>query len=130
MAQISRYIALLLLTLWLPATLHCDLQAAGVAESPDCCTDGHSCAGDEGCNVVVNALCKPGNDVIKVPAPALTRDSFGSVELHYFFSSLMMPRLIVAPKSGSFERPLDWVTTWQFVRRAAPPCRAPAPFCA
>ena len=120
-------LSLLLLATWLPATEHCALEAAGFfAET---CPDG--CAGTpgekDGCDTVENGAYKLSGDTLKVPAP----DLFVCVChlcLHQIQSDATFE---LVPAFGALhERPRDWVPSWQFVRRAAPPSRAPTLLCA
>jgi len=59
--------------------------------------------------------------VAKAPAPMLLMAD------PFLLATALLP---VEPKDVSFEAPvftrsLNWVTTWRFVQRAAPPSRAP-----
>ena len=114
--------ALFLLALWLPATLHCDLEAAGLLaqQCADECAAGQT-ASNDGCGVVESGLYKTGTEVVKVPAPELLACHFSLP-----VSSLVEFTEPAAVPVQSAERPLDWVTTWRFVRRAAPSPRDPS----
>ncbi len=80
-----------------------------------------SCAKD-GCNTLESGSYKLG--VVKTKAPAPT--------LHAPLFLVLMPTTLTVAVAEfgftpeEFARPLDWVPSWQFVRRAAPPSRAPA----
>lgn len=65
---------------------------------------------------------KPASEASKVLAPDL------AFCLCYICSQLVRPDLLddSALLVSDPERPLDWVSTWQFVRRAAPLSRAPS----
>lgn len=115
------------LALWLPATQHCGLEAAGLiaaeaqhASPAQCCDTSTRCAHD-GCNVIENGLIKPASEA-KVLAPDL------SGCLCFICLQLAQPgmldesALVVADPND----PLDWVPIWQFMRRAAPLARAPS----
>lgn len=120
-------LSLLLLATWLPATEHCALEAAGFfAET---CPDG--CAGTpgekDGCDTVENGAYKLSGDTLKVPAP----DLFVCVcQLCLHQIQLDATRELVPSSAALYARPRDWVPSWQFVRRAAPPSRAPTLLCA
>lgn len=120
-------LSLLLLATWLPATEHCALEAAGFfAET---CPDGCASTPGEkdGCDTVENGAYKLSGDTLKVPAP----DLFVCVcQLCLHQIQLDATRELVPPSGALFERPHDWVSSWQFVRRAAPPSRAPTLLCA
>ena len=120
-SRLSKLIALLLLTLWLPATLHCALESADLVFASSVCTDGSNdhCAGDN-CAQVEDGLFKQQTDDLQVVAPDLAAC--------VCFLCLQLPSPaapdVLVPRSA--ERPQDWVTTWHFVRRAAPAPRAPS----
>jgi hypothetical protein len=124
MRRVLRILSLLVLAIWLPATEHCALEAAGVL--PNSCSDGCASSqlgGDDGCAAVENAAYKPSSDALKVPTPDLF-----ACECFFCLQSISADVAHeIAPTSGaSFERPQDWVSTWHFVRRAAPAPRAPS----
>lgn len=115
-----------MVALWLPATQHCGLEAAGVwmlsgdsAES--CCDHGDDCCADA-CAAVEGGRYTANASSLKVSPPALL-DGAGAYGLCLF--------VVVPPKENGTEpeapeRPPDWISDWHFVRRAACPPRAPA----
>ena len=123
----SRLVRLLLLTLvaaWLPVTLHCSLEAAGVfAAADDCCTAEPSASAgdckDDACPTVENALYKESSHALTVAAPELAR-CFVCLELPAPGSQLQ------ALSPARHAPPPELRVTWQFVTRAAPPARAPS----
>ncbi len=127
MRRLLPFLSLLLLATWLPATEHCALEAAGVLSNT--CSDGCSDKPGQadGCDTVENGAYKLSGDTLKVPAP----DLFACVChlcLHQIQSDATCE---LVPAFGALhERPRDWVPSWQFVRRAAPPSRAPTLLCA
>jgi hypothetical protein len=128
MRRVSQIISLVLLALWFPATQCCALEAAGVGLN-FCCDEG--CTGDDvcakdACATLGTVPYKSGGATVKVPAPALR-------DVATFVAVALPPPMIeamVSPSTPVVERPADWVVVWQFVRRAAPPARAPALRCA
>lgn len=123
MRPVRRLIALLLLALWLPATLHCDLETAGVhigiichdhetqAESDNHCTD-------DACHTL---------EASALTAFTLTK-LVGSVTLSVVAllpTPLELPADSVRPERTDV--PCELGRRWQFSRRAAPPARAPNP---
>lgn len=127
MRRLLPLLSLLLLATWLPATEHCALEAAGfLAETcPDGCanTPGEK----DGCDTVENGFYKLSGDTLKVPAP----DLFACVcQLCLHQIQLDATRELVPLPGAVFDRPQDWVSTWNFVRRTAPPSRAPSLLCA
>lgn len=127
MRRLLPLLSLLLLATWLPATEHCALEAAGVFAQT--CPDGCSSTSDEkvGCDTVENGDYKLSGETLRVPAP----DLFVCV-CHLCLQQIQLDatRELVPPSGALFERPHDWVSSWQFVRRAAPPSRAPTLLCA
>lgn len=120
--RLRRLLTFALLALWLPATLHCDLEAAGLA-LPFICHDHDTatrsdwpCADDE-CH-------------------ALDGASYTAFALTKLVSATVLSVLARLP--DSIETPVDGVRpertdvprklrrTWQFDTRAAPPARAPS----
>ena len=119
---LRRLLTFALLALWLPATLHCDLEAAGLA-LPFVCHDHDTATGldlpcaDDECH-------------------ALDRASYTAFALTKLVSATVLSVLARLP--DSIETPVDGVRpertdvprklrrTWQFDTRAAPPARAPS----
>ncbi len=124
--RFARMLVLLLVAAWLPVTLHCRLEAAGIYEAEDCCASEQPAepAGDckdDACPTVEEALYKEASQGLKVATPTLVECLFRLVT----FSPAPSP---VEP-ALSPERhapPLELKVGWQFVTRAAPPARAPA----
>ncbi len=120
-------LVLLLVAAWLPVTLHCRLEAAGLQGADECCTSEQTAkpAGDckdDACPTVEEALYKETSQSLKVATPAL-------VECFAGLASLSQPSALPAEPALSPERhapPLELKVAWQFVTRAAPPARAPA----
>lgn len=120
--------ALLLATLWLPATLHCQLEGLGLDAIFACAdqpaetahTNGDTCA-DDGCQTIESgqfAISKSKLDLSQLPALACVCVAC--------FQHLAPP----APAPEFFavhqEKTLPLQRTWQFARRAALPARAPS----
>jgi hypothetical protein len=129
MQRIPMVVALFMAMLWLPATQHCGLEAAGIlaahceqAEGAGGCGPDQHCAGD-GCETVEGGGYKLSGGTPKLSAPLL------AVCVCLVFLDVAEPALesTVDVFFRSYgERPLDWVPSWQFVRRAASPPRAPS----
>ena len=124
MRRLLPLLSLLLLAVWLPATQHCVLDAAGVITKS--CSDnpgvGENHAKDA-CVTVESSAYKASADTLKVSAPDL-------VAVICFLCLQREPAATPPPSvilpAGSLDRPRDWVSTWQFVQRAAPSPRAPS----
>ncbi len=129
MRRFRTFVALFLAALWLPATQHCDLEAAGMlsvhcdqpAGMQGTCADDH-CAGD-GCDVVESGGYKVSSKTTKVSPPTLA--VFACL---FSLTPLSRPTESSTGLSAGADpgRPLEWVPTWQFVQRAALSPRAPS----
>ena len=132
MGFIVKIIALTLAALWLPVTLHCDWEAAGLLAAhdtshanSDCCDTANAepapCA-DDGCELVETGLYRSSGRLLQVAAPSVTACTW--------FLCLQLARLSgitepVTPVTAS-GNPAGWVPMWNFERRAAPLSRAPS----
>jgi hypothetical protein len=127
MRRLLPLLSLLLLAMWLPATEHCALEAAGLIK--ETCPEGCASTTEakDGCDSVENGAYKLSGDALKIPAPYLF-----VCACHFCLVQIQLDatRELVPPSGALFERPHDWVSSWQFVRRAAPPSRAPTLLCA
>jgi len=114
----------MLLALWLPATLHCDLEAAGVTNILGC--HDHRAAGpafgtDDHCHSIEGVSYKLDFGSSKTLPPA-----------DFILFVLAAPSALTAtppPRQITVESraaPPEIVRTWHFATRAAPPARAPA----
>ena len=127
MKSLFKLVVLALLALWLPATLHCDLNAAGLSlnasgEHPDStCQD--SCTRDT-CNVVEDASYAKSASSLRVLPPSAASFTFCLLHLLTAPAPLLTER---APVSFTDDPPALQALhrTWSFARRAALPARAP-----
>lgn len=120
--RLHRFCALLLLALWLPATLHCDFQTAGLDELFACADEHHSSPADakDNCSTVESGWFQR-LAAASLPAPAL-------VVVPVVFLA-PAPGLLTPPDPRLGERvaaPPEIARTWHFSARAAPPPRAPS----
>lgn len=117
-----KIVALLLLALWLPATLHCDLETAGIdlAGHGDHHADASPCATDA-CEIVEDG------DYAKTTALARALPPTAAWQLSLLIAPAPMDPAEcqpAAPPDGPPE--LEALRrTWQFVQRTALPARAP-----
>lgn len=120
--------ALFLATLWLPATLHCQLEHLGLetlfacADQPAATahTDGDTCA-DDSCQTLEEGqfvLSKSKIDPAILPVPAC------SCVLCFIPVAPPVPAPEISAIGQEMILPLQ--RTWQFITRAAPFARAPA----
>jgi hypothetical protein len=107
-SRLRRLLALALVALWLPATLHCALEAS---DTPA-----------DACNLIEDASFKPANDTALLPPPALCAGLLRFVAPN--------PTLVLTPPpsglSDRIEPPPEVARTWHFTARAALPSRAPS----
>jgi hypothetical protein len=127
---LRRFIAVALLALWLPATLHCALETAGLDELFHCGTDHHSSGAHEtpadatrdACDIIEGSAFKPAANSALLSPPVLCAQ----------FLAFAVPPValdLTPPPSGLGERilaPPEVARTWHFVARAALPARAPS----
>lgn len=128
-SRLHSLVALLLLTLWLPATLHCELESAHLlAPHVDChhtdtCGSEHQeplCHG-ESHGAIEDSAYKSGVDTVKVSAPTLTALACLCC-LTEITPETIIVRMISPARS---DVPPELAPTWQFISRAAPIARAP-----
>lgn len=126
MSRLRRLIAVALLALWLPATLHCALGEAGF-DSLFACIDTSSCCDHEApprdsCDLVETGAFKPAANTAVLAAPVLSA----------CLLSFVVPVSaldLTPPPSALSERiiaPPEVARTWHFAARAALPSRAPS----
>ena len=122
MQRLRRILALALVALWLPATLHCDLEAAGL-EIGVLCHDHDTpeaaaahCT-DDACHAIEDAA---------YTAVTLTKLVSGTVlsVVALLPEPLELPAAALSP--ASTDVPLEVPRSWRFSTRAAPPARAPS----
>ena len=128
MARLRSFAVWMLVVLWLPATLHCDFEAVGLAMVFHCESDHHSPTeipiSEDSCDVVENGWIKLSNPQSPIAAPLLS-------VCFLCFSAPPFDDLLAAPEialSDVVVAPLHIARTWQFVTRASLPARAPSLF--
>ncbi len=127
MKRLFQSAALLLLALWLPATLHCDLEAAEFwiehddHATVDCCQADLGCTHD-GCDTLEGPAVKSSDTFARAPLPAPFVCCCLICVVPVEAESLVSP----VPVQARMEQALDWVPTVHFARRAAPLSRAPS----
>lgn len=128
MKRVCQAIALTLLAIWVPATLHCQLESLpGLESLLSCCQHEDSpspahhaeeCAMDS-CADLESGLYKlPEHPVVFAPLPVSARVSLNDV-------SLANPRDLTSERVPA-PPPRLAPASWQFVTRAAPSVRAPS----
>lgn len=127
MKRLRPFLALLLAVLWLPAVLHCAMEAAGVDPlATECCASDHEDAAgtpcrDDACATVEEAYFKETSQVIKVAAP----DCCGC--LLCLTPVVAEAPIVVSPLAPErIDLPDSLAVRWQFAVRAALPARAPS----
>lgn len=127
-SRLAKLVSLLLIAVWMPATLHCRLEALGFETLFACAaqtvdaghTDKDACT-DDGCQTVESgqfAFSK--SRVVPAALPSLDACQF----VHCL---LQIAQPVPAPKifASRQAETLPLQRTWQFTRRAALPARAP-----
>lgn len=124
---IRRLFVLLLLAAWLPAVMHCDLEAAGIAFATECCDsassdDGKHCAPGR-CEVAESDFLLPSDAELSAPAPTLCACLLCCLSLPE------APSRVESAPNGldqSTAAPPELNARWVFVSRAALSPRAPS----
>ena len=123
----------MLSALWLVATQHCGLEAAGIlaaqteeAAGSGCCAASRDGCATDGCETVEEGLYRSDGYDVKVGAPdAVAWQGLGCIE--NLDAPLEPLEGVVRAEIGERARP--WVAVWVFERRAALPARAPSGSC-
>jgi hypothetical protein len=125
----NRLAVVFLLAVWLAATQHCGLEAAGLfathteeGAAGGCCKSSDVGCEIDGCDTVEKGEYRSDARGAKVAAPELAEclALICSTVLNAYPPS--DTRVIERIRSKAS---LDWVPTWQFERRAAAPAHAP-----
>lgn len=124
MRRVFSIVACLLAVLWLPATLHCGLETAGLwvhEHGEDAGELGCvKACGNEACAVVEDGAYKNPAGIFNAPAPLLALCVMHQVMLRA--DALFIP----GPTPERVEPPLELARTWQFTARMALPPGAPS----
>jgi hypothetical protein len=126
--RFRRIFALLLLAAWLPATLHCGLEAAGLHLGPECCAGASHAEATSGCESDDCEILEGGftpSSSLHVTAPAIAVCAC----LLHAESQPPMVAVFSPPASGIDDAaapPRELVPSWPFVSRAALSPRAPS----
>lgn len=124
MARFGRMLVWCLAVLWLPASLHCAVDRAGLmTEPPTCCDEPQDAA-------PLASACVDDCVPLDTATVELDRGGQGVAEPLWFTSLLaVLPELtaaVAAPQGEPPESaPPELKRTWHFVARAALPARAP-----
>lgn len=129
MTRVRSIAAWLLAVLWLPVTLHCDLEAAEflqfgcehAEEASGCAGESDPC-GDDACGIVEEGTYRVDHDTVLTTLPTLAT-------LIDLFDVLAAARSAPddAPVPEWQRRHRESLADWTFVRRAAAPAHAPDP---
>ncbi|MFH1498341.1 MAG: hypothetical protein ABII82_10995 [Verrucomicrobiota bacterium] len=124
MSTLFKTIALLLLAAWLPATLHCSLEAVGFeaeCHPAPSAQDAHGCHADA-CDIVEDGSYAKSVASARVLPPVVT-DELGA----WLAMIVIRPLEIVGPSIRRDDPPMVTALrcSWSFARRMALPARAP-----
>lgn len=127
-SRLHTFAVLLLLALWLPATQHCGLEAAGLMASSIECHDSEqdcdspqppkACESDN-CDLIEDAVYKAKQTELVLTAPVIVSCLCCLTEIT---PETIVVRMISPARSDA---PPELAPTWQFTSRAAPSPRAP-----
>jgi hypothetical protein len=124
MGFIRKFVILLLLALWLPVTMHCDLEAAGVAalshEQQHSSSCGAMCT-CHGCAAVEDGAYRLSDNLLKV-MPLSCCDCSNCLAC---LALIEIPEVEPVLVRGGEPEPEALQPSWHFVRRAAMSPRAP-----
>ena len=124
--SLKTMLALLLALAWAPLTTHCELESASGLEFLRCASDGQPPAGvpghcdDASCCAVESAKYPVPSHRPIVPVFVLVPPPFGVV------ADCELPQPPKVTLDLLTSAPPELSTAWQFISRAAPPCRAPS----
>lgn len=126
MLRLRPLLVLLMVAIWLPATLHCAIDQAELLESePACCdeeqkemSDNETCS--EHCAVVELGLTKGSAENAAIAAPVIV------ALVDWLAPMNVAPPAIPEGVSRVANSPPELARTWQFLTRAALPPRAPS----
>lgn len=127
MSRLVKLTALLLATLWLPASLHCELEAADIHflthehDHHDSAAHDQGTGTDDAHHAFKDAPVTAGKPVTKLLLPAQAQ-SLGL--LTCLATPWDNPTLVLSPERHP--PPPELRVAWQFLSRAAPPARAPS----
>jgi hypothetical protein len=127
MSRLSTLVAFLLAALWLPAALHCELEAADVhfltheAHHSDGADHDHGTGADDEHHAFKDAPFTVSAPAVKILPPV---DSLSAALLS--FLAIGREEVASALSPERHPPPLELTVAWQFMDRAAPPARAPA----
>ena len=117
-------VAWIILASWMPATLHCALEAAGVLEVGACCdSDAHAAeATTDECAPIDRTLYNGVAGDLVVSSPIL----------HVAYTLPLEPPALASEKTflgPRYSLPEDWLAAWDFEHRTALPSNAPSLNC-
>jgi hypothetical protein len=120
MRRLLPFIACLLAVLWLPATVHCGLETAGLLlhehglESADtgCAT---ACENDS-CSLVEEGAFKNATHIVKVSAPVL---ALCVTQLVLVPAASEAAEALSSVSADTTDSPPELARTWQFIARTA-----------
>lgn len=120
MRRLLPFIACLLAVLWLPATMHCGLETAGLLlhehgiESAD--TGCATVCEKESCSMLEEGAFKNATHVVKVSAPVLALCVTQFVLVSAFVEA---PAPLSSVSPDTTDSPPELARTWQFIARTA-----------
>ncbi len=127
MRRFRAFAALVLLALWLPATLHCALEEAGLLHADGCCAEQNVDHCDtDACAILETGFVNstsPGTLLLAKDAALLNCCCLLCVAPVFDVSAPLAPAVEYFVQT---ERAVNWLPTWSFAHRLALPARAPS----
>lgn len=121
-----RIASFLLLLVWLPALLHCRLEAAGLLFGEECCqkvpAKPDRCA-DDSCEVAEGEFTKPAPLIVAAPLPALGSALWYADWVRVSLQGAAPPAPAISDQATA---PPEIPRTWLFIARAAAEPGAPS----
>lgn len=111
---------MLLMALWLPATLHCRIESVSDLAFLQCADDhpiNSDCEGDDACQSLESGAYKVEDNPVLITAWIVVPELVGLAQCD--LCALVVP-------SGFTTAPPELPKTWQFTLRAADPPRPPS----
>lgn len=120
--RLLKLVALFLVALWLPATMHCAMEAAGVTRGDHHSSSCQDMCKDDTCHTIEGVSFTKTSNTLRALPPAVS-------SLYLCLLNLLPPPVLVdqsaANPAGDPPEIQALDHTWQFARRAALPARAP-----
>jgi hypothetical protein len=121
---VNQVVALLLLALWMPATLHCTIDAVMHSDRTNCESSCNHESGDSEGEICGSV--ESGSFISQLERLIISEPNLAIVEcLACLHARLLFAVAPLPPPAWTKDDPSGWVPQWAFAARAAMPARAP-----